>query len=70
MEIISIFEGESLTINIEISEPYDMARLKSHKLYIGARAVTGDVIGNTILAQLPSEYTHLLLGLQPLLIEP
>ena len=65
MEIISIFEGESLTINIVISEPYDMARLKSHKLYIGARAVTGDVIGNTILAQLPSEYTHLLLGLQP-----
>ena len=65
MEIISIFEGESLTINIVISEPYDMARLKSHQLYIGARAVTGDVIGNTILAQLPSEYTHLLLGLQP-----
>ena len=65
MEIISIFEGESLTINIVISEPYNMARLKSHQLYIGARAVTGDVSGNTILAQLPSEYTHLLLGLQP-----
>lgn len=63
MEIATIKRGESFTFKVVLNAEYDMARLKEYYLYIGGRAMTGTVNGNTITVKLRSEDTDLMSGI-------
>lgn len=61
-----IFRGESLTILLTFPEAYDMVRIEKHEIYIGTKAFTGVVSGQSIELKLTSEQTDAMYGKQPI----
>lgn len=61
-EIKTIYKGESVTILFTFPEAYDMARLASHKVFVGETEFTGVIEGQAIKMQLKSSDTDRMIG--------
>ena len=61
-EIKTIYKGESVTLLFTFPEAYDMARLASHKIFVGETEFAGVVEGQAIRMQLKSSDTDHMIG--------
>lgn len=61
-EIKTIYKGESVTLLFTFPEAYDMARLASHKVFVGETEFAGVVEGQAIRMQLKSSDTDRMIG--------
>lgn len=61
-EIKTIYKGESVTLLFTFPEAYDMARLASHKVFVGETEFAGVKDGQTIKMQLKSSDTDHMIG--------
>jgi hypothetical protein len=61
-EIKTIYKGESVTLLFTFHEAYNMARLASHKVFVGETEFTGVIDGRTIKLQLKSSDTNRMIG--------
>ena len=61
-EIKTIYKGESVTLLFTFPEAYDMARLASHKVFVGETEFAGVKDGQTVKLQLKSSDTDRMIG--------